>query len=108
MKTLSLRNFKAFDNEFTLETEGSNVLIYGENGSGKTSLFEGIKLFYFKERLLIERVAPNVVGQARTDEERLVLDEFKNDDNEDLKVEVDGESFDTHLAENDSVFLDRI
>lgn len=105
MKTLFLRNFKAFDNEFTLETEGCNVLIYGENGAGKTSLFEGIKLFYFKKRLLIERVAPNVVGQSRTDEERLVLDEFKNDDNADFEVEVDGESFDTHLASNDSVFL---
>ena len=55
--------------------------------------------------MLIERVAPNVVGQARTVEERLVLDEFKNDDNADLKVEVDGESFDTHLVSNDSVFL---
>lgn len=48
MKTLFLRNLKAFDNEFTLETEGCNVLIYGENGAGKTSLFEGFKLFYFK------------------------------------------------------------
>ena len=106
MRTLLLNNFKAFNNEFTLETEGRNVLIYGENGAGKTSLFEGIKLFYFKKRLLIERVAPNVVGQARTYEERLVLDEFKNDDNAGVEVKVDEESFYTHLASDDeSVFL---
>ena len=82
MDSLLLHNFKAFKDNFTLNPNGDNVLIYGENGSGKSSLFEGIKLFYFRERLLRESIAPNIVGQARIDEERQVLDEYKYDDNE--------------------------
>lgn len=45
MDSLLLHNFKAFKDNFTLNPNGDNVLIYGENGSGKSSLFEGIKLW---------------------------------------------------------------
>jgi energy-coupling factor transporter ATP-binding protein EcfA2 len=40
-------NYRAFyGDSFCLETSGKNVLIYGENGSGKTSLFRGLKSFF--------------------------------------------------------------
>ena len=31
--------FKAFPNDFELQLEGKNLLMYGENGSGKSSLY---------------------------------------------------------------------
>lgn len=36
---LTLKNFKFFYGEKTLEFEGKNVLLYGENGSGKSSIY---------------------------------------------------------------------
>lgn len=105
MDSLLLHNFKAFKDNFTLNPNGDNVLIYGENGSGKSSLFEGIKLFYFRERLLRESIAPNIVGQARIDEERQVLDAYKYDDNESITLNVDGVNFDSHSIVSDNVFL---
>jgi len=105
MNSLFLHNFKAFKDDFSLNSDGANVLIYGENGAGKSSLFEGIKLFYFQERLLRERIAPNVVGQARVDEERQVLEEYKHDDNANMTVSVDDVNFDIHNTINDSIFL---
>ena len=36
---LKIANFKAFINEETIEFDGKNVLIYGGNGSGKSSLY---------------------------------------------------------------------
>lgn len=55
MDSLLLHNFKAFKDNFTLNPNGDNVLIYGENGSGKSSLFEGIKLFYFSTSVPFKR-----------------------------------------------------
>lgn len=43
MKSLCVSNFKAFKKSFLLSLDGKSSLIYGENGSGKTSLFEAIK-----------------------------------------------------------------
>lgn len=36
---LTLENFKFFYGEKTLDFEGKNVLLYGENGSGKSSIY---------------------------------------------------------------------
>lgn len=42
---LSLENFRAFRGETTFDFNGRNALIYGENGSGKTSIWSAIDLF---------------------------------------------------------------
>lgn len=105
MNRLFLHNFKAFNDDFPFEVNGKNVLVYGENGAGKSSLFEGIKLFYFRNRLLSERIPPNVVGQARIDEERRVFDDYKNTASENLVLQVDGGDFTSHNDVGDSVFL---
>ena len=44
---IEIKNFKAFrgPDVITLGKKGQNLLLYGENGSGKTSLYEALKLF---------------------------------------------------------------
>lgn len=42
---ITLNNFKFYVNE-KLETENKNILLYGENGAGKSSLFWALHLFY--------------------------------------------------------------
>jgi len=37
--TLILKNFKAFPEEQKFEFDGKHVLIYGENGPGKSSVY---------------------------------------------------------------------
>ena len=41
IREIRIKNFKAFQNEeiFDLGSTGKNVLVYGSNGSGKSSLF---------------------------------------------------------------------
>lgn len=46
---IEIKNFRAFkgDSLFTLSlNKGDNLLVYGENGSGKTSLFSALKNFF--------------------------------------------------------------
>lgn len=47
---ISLQGFRAFDEPFELDLDGGrNLLLHGENGSGKSSLFLALKRF-FEER----------------------------------------------------------
>lgn len=47
---ISLQNFRAFDEPFDLDLDGGkNLLLHGENGSGKSSLYFALKRF-FEER----------------------------------------------------------
>jgi len=46
IKSLTIKGFKGFDNEITIgfPIKGKNLVIYGENGSGKTSIMEALKV----------------------------------------------------------------
>ena len=46
---IEIKNFKAFRGEpyvFDLSQKGLNLLLYGENGSGKTSLYKALEYFF--------------------------------------------------------------
>ena len=42
INTITLSNFKFFGKEETINIDGKHLLLYGENGSGKSSLFWGV------------------------------------------------------------------
>lgn len=69
MRKLYLKNFRAFRDDFTVELKGlqEHALLYGENGAGKSSLYEALKIIFFYERLDKEIIA-DAVDEA--DEER--------------------------------------
>jgi energy-coupling factor transporter ATP-binding protein EcfA2 len=58
IKTLSLTDFRAFPGPApaTFELDGKNLLVYGENGSGKSSLFHALDGFFSPDQ------PPNLVG----------------------------------------------
>ena len=39
MKRITIKGFKAFPEEFVLSLDGKHLLMYGENGSGKSSIY---------------------------------------------------------------------
>lgn len=64
MISLTLKNFKAFQNELNLELDQKNVLIYGENGAGKSSIYESLKLIFYNNKLTNELTAATPEEQA--------------------------------------------
>ena len=42
IKTLHINNFKFFRNSTPIELNGKHLLLYGENGSGKSSVYYAI------------------------------------------------------------------
>ena len=65
MNTIVIENFKAFHNQATLKTEGKNILICGENGSGKTSLFEAFRFAYHREMLYNKLYDSSTLAEER-------------------------------------------
>ncbi len=59
MNKLKLVKFKAFDDTLTLPLDNhKNLLLYGENGAGKSSIYEALKVIFFKARLESHLSAP--------------------------------------------------
>lgn len=46
IQTLTIQNFKAFGLPQRFDFEGKNVLVYGNNGSGKSSLYYALHVFF--------------------------------------------------------------
>lgn len=64
-KKITIENFKAHS-EIEIDLSGKkNVLLYGENGAGKSSIYEAFKLIFFKDRLIQEASLPADPAQRR-------------------------------------------
>lgn len=108
MKKLLIENFKAFHHALNLQSPNEeNILIYGENGSGKSSLYDAFQLYYFREKVFNERIAPNVVAENRAAEEASVIDSFRNDKTNDaIVLEIDEKKYDEHHSlPDEQVFM---
>lgn len=46
IKKIEIKDYKAFYGKHTIEPEGKNLFVYGENGSGKSSFYYALKDFF--------------------------------------------------------------
>jgi len=115
MNSLKLINFKAFKEEFQeseenthpnkLKFENKNFLLYGENGSGKSSIYEAIKVVFYKNKL--EESIPT----AETPEEQAQYNnefwnKYKNQNaTTDFEIEINGASYKDFDSNNYQVYM---
>ena len=72
MEKLELSHFKAFNSRiaFMLGTARKNLLVYGENGAGKTSVYEAIRLCFFRDRLVMPHLTKGAPPAQRSNDEQ--------------------------------------
>ena len=79
---INFYNYKAFysktENAYTLNLDDKNLLIYGENGSGKSSIFDGLKDFFLSSIKEIEFVQ-NVFSIGSIPQEPFIEVQFSED-----------------------------
>ena len=77
MERLELNHFKAFNNELSLENDGAkNVLLFGENGAGKSSLFSSLEYIFYRHK--IESVNPMLPTADQQAELDAIRESYKN------------------------------
>jgi energy-coupling factor transporter ATP-binding protein EcfA2 len=101
MNSIEIRKFKAFKDKIIVNFENKNLLIYGENGSGKTSIYEAIKLVFYREKLLSA-----ITSQTGTPEEDIQLEKrfwesYNNKiNNEEFEILINNTSHNNFTVEN--------
>lgn len=112
MKGIEIKNFKAFNNASIVlgdlsVSEHKNILCYGENGSGKTSIYEAIKFFFFKERIVNEKIPSTKVGEERVAEIQQLENNYRHKSTmqEDIFIEVDGKSIENYNFDEQEVYM---
>ncbi len=74
---LRLEHFKAFRDPAEMTLDGKNVLVYGENGAGKSSLYQALKIIFHRNRIFDAQIAPTVTDpQDRRNAEKDVLGQY--------------------------------
>jgi len=103
MRKLALKNFKAHrvneDGEYLeIDLEDSkNFLLYGDNGSGKSSIYEALKVSFFTNK-----VEPFIADRITSDEREIILREFWQKYNNTLT----GELFEIFINDEDHQLFD--
>ncbi len=76
INSIKFKNFKAFYGEETLQLGGKNLLVYGENGSGKSSIFWGLYTFLQSSTKLAGKITKYFVSFDENDS--TTFDSLKN------------------------------
>lgn len=105
--SLILSHFKAFDSEVKFHFEGKNALVFGENGSGKTSFFEALKVAFFYNRLERSKIQASDTPEDAREKRSQLYESFRNANNKSIRFSIKVNDADhTALARNDyKVFL---
>ena len=57
---LKLEHFKAFRDVAELAIDGKNVMAFGENGAGKSSLFQALKVVFYRQKIFNSQIENTV------------------------------------------------
>lgn len=104
--TLHVSHFRAFDEEQKFSFKGKNTLVFGENGSGKTSVFDSFKMAFFHDRLEKEVIFTSDTPEDAAEKRRHLYESYYNAKNSNpFSIYINGASYDTLNRNDYNVFL---
>jgi len=105
MNNLKLIDFKAHKDLESIFFENKNFLLYGDNGAGKSSIYEAIKVVFFKDRLSkLIQVMPTPAEREAQKQDFWSKYNNKNTGN-DFQLEINDEDYNTFNSENYQLFM---
>lgn len=116
MHTIEIHNFKAFGAEgitfgpaeLNLTKRPKNILCYGDNGTGKSSVFEAIWWAFFSDRIIGNKVSNALIGEERDNAIRQLHIKYNNTKtNADFSLKINGEDYKTFDKTHYFVYLFR-
>ena len=94
---LKIKGFKAFSKEFELNLGGKHLLLYGENGSGKSSIYYALHCLFqsplkkdFGKKYFDKTHPENLTNNNVVDDENYILLRFQEPHNWEYKISKNG------------------
>lgn len=108
MNSLKINHFKCFESQVELNLpDNSNLLLCGENGAGKSSLFEAIKLVFYRDKMLpnvLEIAGPAAPIGGQQAQKRKYFN--KRNPQTPFEIQVDGEDYENYnTSETEAFFI---
>ena len=106
INTFIIEKFKAFDEKIEFLFENKNALIFGENGSGKTSFYDAMKMAFFNKRLENDKIPASKTPEDRNEMLRQLYESYCNAKNKkSFSLTINKLSYKDLNRENYKVFL---
>jgi recombinational DNA repair ATPase RecF len=61
IKAITIKGFRGVKDQFTLVLDSKSILLFGDNGSGKSSITDAIEWFYYDK---VEHLSSEEVGKG--------------------------------------------
>ena len=104
MHTIEIQNFKAFGakeirfgpSKLDFTKRPKNILCYGDNGTGKSSVFDAILWAFFSDKIISSKVSNALIGEERNNAIRQLQLMYNNTvTNVDFSLKINGEDYKT-------------
>lgn len=107
METIELKDFKGFREPVKFDLERKNMLVCGENGSGKTSLFKALVWLFYHDKMIQSETLPSVVNPIEIEAiARTVRNRYNNKrNNREFELKVDGDDYISYPTINYKAFF---
>lgn len=106
IQIIEIANFKAFENSIVLPIDGKNSLVFGENGSGKTSLYEAFKVSFFDEKIKKKTVSSSTTPEDEKEILAKLYDSYNNAKNKvKFTIKINGVDYGSLPRDKYNVFL---
>jgi len=107
MNNLNIEHFKVYKNAISIDftRNRKNLLLYGENGSGKSSIYEAIKIIFFKNKLEQEIHTPLVPEEEETIKAEFWSKYNNNQTSESFKITLNQVDYTGFDSSNYQVFM---
>lgn len=95
---LKIDHFKAFLGTVEMAIDDKNVLIFGENGSGKSSIYQALKLIFHKQKVFDSKISKTITDpNERKRRENDILASFNHQQSPltDFTIEINNTPYDT-------------
>lgn len=106
MNKLELQNFKAFGDAvpIILDNDGAkNILLYGENGAGKSSIFEAFRYIFYKDRIeAVDTMFPKPEQMAYIEE---IRNKYRNNKEYPIDIKINNQDATVSPITKYQVFL---
>lgn len=106
MNKLELQNFKAFGDAvpIILDNDGAkNILLYGENGAGKSSIFEAFRYIFYKDRIeAVDTMLPKPEQMAYIEE---IRNKYRNNKEYPIDIKINNQDATVSPITKYQVFL---